>query len=108
MARKDFYKRTASGHRGFVQRVNNDEIPVTTAVDYGAQRVGKKVVEEFSRVFEVDFSNLRQREQNLAVVGKPCCKLESNAADHSCCVAVVRFVPFDELSGDDGIRPGMG
>ena len=45
-----------------------------------AQRVGEGV-EQFHRVFPVQFGNLRQGEQELAIIGQPRGQLEGEAAD---------------------------
>ena len=72
------------------------------------ERVGEQVVEEFRRVFAVEFGNLRQGEQELAIVGQAGGELEGEAADDAPGVAVVRLVPFDELGGDDVVAAECG
>jgi hypothetical protein len=97
-----------SGTAGFVERVNDDEMTLASAADDGAERVGEEVVEEFRRVFAIEFGNLRQGEQELAEVGQAGGELEGEAADDAPGVAVVGLVPFDELRGDDGVGAGVG
>ena len=50
-------------------------------MDDRTQRVGEEVVEQFRRVFPVQFGNLRQSQQELAIIGEPGGELEGEAAD---------------------------
>ena len=106
--REHFHQRVAPGLAGFVEGVNHDQIPLAAAVDDRAQRVGEEVVEQFRRVLPVQFGDLRQGQQELAVIGQPGGELEGEAADDARRVAVVGLVPFAELGGDDGVARGVG
>ena len=94
IAGQHFYERVAAILARFVERIDHDQIPLPAAVDDRVQRVGEEVVEQLRRVLPVQFSDLRQGEQELAVVGQAGGELEGEAADDPHGVAVVGLVPF--------------
>ena len=97
-----FHEFVASVPAGFVERVNDDQIPLASAGDGQLQGVGEQAVEQFRGVLPVQFGHDRQRQQQLAIVGKPGGHLERQRANDAAGVAVVRFLPIAELDGDDG------
>ena len=108
VAGEHFHERIAPGLARFVEGVDDDEQPLASAADDGLERVGEEVVEEFRRVFAVEFGDFRQGEQEFSIVGQAGGELEGEAADDSPGVAVVGLVPLDELGGDDFVAPEVG
>ncbi len=108
VAGEHFHERIAPGLARFVEGVDDDEQPLASAADDGLERVGEEVVEEFRRVFAVEFGDFRQGEQEFSIVGQAGGELEGEAADDAPGVAVVGLVPLDELGGDDFVASEVG
>ena len=102
VAREHFDEFVAPVAAGFVKRVNDDDQALASAGDGELERVGEEIVEQFGGgLLAVEFGNLRQGEQELAVVGQPGGKLEGEGADDARGTAVVGLVVGAEVDADN-------